>query len=231
MNIEKIFSNTEGEFVTPYIETTKKLRHIKAYLFDWDGVFNAGIKGEGASSIYTEPDSMGTNLLRFGHFLKNNELPVFGIITGQNNPSAFQLSKREHLHCVYFNVLNKVEAFNHIQTTHNIQPKQVAFVFDDVLDLSIASHCGLRFLIRRGPSSLFETYVKEKGLCDYISANSGSQYGVREVCELVLGILGVFSEVVDERVEFGDKYHQYLSKRNSVSTTFYTKKDGIIIEK
>ena len=107
----------------------------------------------------------------------------------------------------------------------------MAFVFDDVLDLSIASHCGLRFLIRRGPSPLFETYVKEKGLCDYISANSGSQYGVREVCELVLGILGVFSEVVDERVEFGDKYHQYLSKRNSVSTTFYTKKDGIIIEK
>jgi len=231
MNIENIFSNTGGEFVTPYIEITEKLRHIKAYLFDWDGVFNAGIKGEDASSIYTEPDSMGTNLLRFGHFLKNNELPVFGIITGQNNPSAFQFSKREHLHCVYFNVLNKIEALNHIQTTHNIQPEQVAFVFDDVLDLSIANRCGLKFLIKRKAGPLFERYVKEKGLCDYISANSGSYYGVREVCELILGMLGVFSQVVDERVEFGNKYHQYLSKRNDISPAFYTKKDGAIVEK
>lgn len=231
MNIEDIFSNLGGEFITPFIDIIEKLRHIKAYLFDWDGVFNAGIKGEETSSTYTEPDSMGTNLLRFGHFLKNNELPLFGIITGQNNPSVFQFSKREHLHFVYYNLLNKIEALGHIQITHNIQPDQVAFVFDDVLDLSIANHCGLRFLIKRGAGPLFETYVKEKGLCDYISANSGSQYGIREVCELVLGISGVFSEVVDNRVKFSNKYHMYISKRNSVSTAFYTKKDGIIIEK
>jgi 3-deoxy-D-manno-octulosonate 8-phosphate phosphatase (KDO 8-P phosphatase) len=230
MNIEDIFSNLGGEFITPYIDIIEKLRHIKAYLFDWDGVFNAGVKGEGTSSTYTEPDSMGTNLLRFGHFLKNNELPLFGIITGQKNPSAFQFSKREHLHFVYYNLLHKIEALDHIQITHNIQPHQVAFVFDDVLDLSIASHCGLRFLIRRQAGPLLETYVKENGLCDYISANSGSQYGVREVCELVLGISGVFSEVVDNRVEFSNTYHMYLSKRNSVSTAFYTKKDGIIVE-
>ena len=104
------------------------------------------------------------------------------------------------------------------------------FVFDDVLDLSIASRCGLRFLIRRKAGPLFERYVKEKGLCDYISANSGSHYGVREVCELVLGMLGVFSQVVDERVEFGNKYHQYLSKRSDISPAFYTKKDGTIVE-
>ncbi len=106
----------------------------------------------------------------------------------------------------------------------------MAFVLDDVLDLSIAGRCGLRFLIRREAGPLFKTYVKEKGLCDYISANSGSQYGVREICELVLGISGVFSDVVDNRVKFSNKYHMYISKRNSVSTAFYTKKDGIIVE-
>lgn len=231
MNIEDIFSNLGGEFITPYSDIKEKLKHIKAYLFDWDGVFNTGIKGEKTSSTYTEPDSMGTNLLRFGHFLKNNELPLFGIITGQTNPSAFQFSKREHLHVVYYNLLNKIEALNHIQTTQHIQPDQVAFVFDDVLDLSIANHCGLRFLIKRGAGPLFETYVKEKGFCDYITANSGSQNGVREVCELILGISGGFSDVVDNRVEFSNKYHMYISKRNSVSTAFYTKKgDSIVIQ-
>ena len=231
MNIEDIFSKLGGKFITPYIHIIEKLRHIKAYLFDWDGVFNAGIKGNETSSTYTEPDSMGTNLLRFGHFLKNNEIPLFGIITGQNNPSAFQFSKREHLHFVYYKLLDKIEALDHIQITYHIQPDQVAFVFDDVLDLSIARRCGLRFLIRRGAGPLLETYVKEKGLCDYISANSGSEYGVREICELILGISGVFSEVVDNRLKFSNKFHTYMSKRNAVSTAFYTKKDGIIIEK
>ena len=231
MNIEDIFSNLGGEFITPYIHIIEKLRNIKAYLFDWDGVFNAGIKGEETSSTYTEPDSMGTNLLRFGYFLKNNEIPLFGIITGQNNPSAFQFSKREHLHFVYYNLLDKIGALDHIQITYNIQPDQVAFVFDDVLDFFIARRCGLRFLIRRKAGPLLETYVKEKGLCDYISANRGSEYGVREVCELILGISGDFSEAIDNRVKFSKKYHIYISKRNAVSTAFYTKKDGIIIEK
>lgn len=230
MNTETVFSDMGGTFVTPPQKIIEKLAPVKVFLFDWDGVFNAGIKGENTSSTYTEPDSMGTNLLRFGHFLKNNELPLFGIITGQNNQSAFQLSKREHFHFVYYNVLNKIEALEHIQTTHGIRPEQVAFVFDDVLDLSIAHQCGLRFLIKRNAGPLFEAYVKENNLCDYISANSGSQHGVREICELILGLSGVFKRTVAERVVFGETYRHYLSIRRAVSTAFYTKKDDAIVE-
>ena len=229
-DIEAVFSETGGEFITPAAKITEKLKTIKAYLFDWDGVFNPGIKGAGTQSTFTETDSMGTNLLRFGHWLQFNELPVFGIITGQNNQSAFQLSEREHFQLVYHSLLNKIKALEHIESTYGINRKQVAFVFDDALDLSIARTCGLRFMVRRKGSPLFVEYVREKGLCDYICANSGSGYAVREICELILGLSGVYSKVIDERVNHSNTYEAYISERNALSTTFYTVRDGIIKE-
>ncbi|GJQ60875.1 MAG: phosphatase [Candidatus Scalindua sp. AMX11] len=226
--IEALFSKSGGEFLTPATEIMEKLRHVKAYLFDWDGVFNPGIKGDGIKSTFAEPDAMGSNLLRFGHWLKFKELPLFGIITAMNNQSAFQLSEREHFHLVYYSLLNKVKALEHIENRFDVNRKQVVFVFDDVLDLSIAQTCGLRFLVKRTGSPLFEEYVRKKGLCDYVCANSGSGYAVREVCELLLGLLGIYSQTVDERVNFSHLYSAYLSERNSLETHFYTIKDGII---
>ncbi len=230
-NIEEMFSKTGGEFLTSATQIAEKLENIKAYLFDWDGVFNAGIKGVATHSTYTEIDSMGTNLLRFGHWLKCSELPLFGIITGQNNKSAYELSKREHFQLVYYNLLNKIEALNHIESLYKISHDQVAFVFDDALDLSVAQTCGLRFLVKRTASPLFESYVKENHLCDYICGHSGAEHAVREICELLLGLAGVYSEAVDERIIFSDKYTGYLTKRNTAVTSGYTVNNGTISEK
>jgi len=230
-SVEKVFSEAGGEFITPASQIAEKLKNIKVYLFDWDGVFNAGVKGEGTHSAYAEPDSMGTNLLRFGHWLKSDELPLFGIITGQNNKSAFELSRREHFQFVYYSLPNKIEAVNHIESIYEITRDRIAFVFDDALDLSIAAACGLRFLVRRTASPLFERYVRENHLCDYICAHVGDEYAVREVCELILGLAGVYSEALDERIKFSDKYSTYLSKRISGSTSCYTMSNGAIIEK
>ncbi len=223
---EEIFSKIGGDFVTPFFDIKEKMRHIRAYLFDWDGVFNAGIKGEGTNSTYSEVDSMGTNLLRFGHWLNHNALPLFGIITGQNNMSALQLSKREHFDFAYSGFINKLDALDHIQQTFQVEPDQVAFIFDDVLDLSVAEKCGLRFFINRSASPLLNAYVADKHMCDYITAHGASDHAVREVCELMLGISGVFFDVVDERIVFDNKYKQYLSLRNTVSTTFYATNEG-----
>ncbi len=228
--IETLFSNCGGEFLTPAKVIMERLKHVKAYVFDWDGVFNPGIKGDGITSTFAEPDAMGSNMLRFGHWLKFGKLPLFGIITAMNNQSAFQLSGREHFHLVYYSLLNKVKALEHIENRFGIDRKHVAFVFDDILDLSIAQTCGLRFLVKRAGSPMFEEYVRKEGLCDYVCANDGSDYAVREICELLLGLSGVYSQTVQERVKFSHPYKTYLSERNSLKTTFYTIKDGIIRE-
>lgn len=61
-------------------------------------------------------------------------------------------------------------------------PADVLFVFDDVLDFSVAKLCGARFMITVPPLLLSE-YRAENSIVDYITKNSGNNHGVREVSE------------------------------------------------
>lgn len=218
-----------GEFVTPLPEIAKKLENIKAYLFDWDGVFNGGIKGVNVHSSFAEADSMGTNLLRFGSYLKNNSIPLMGIITGQNNSSAVTLAKREHFQVLFHSLVDKKSALEYIEEHYKIDRKDILFVFDDVIDLPIAKECGLRFFVKRTPFSFFEDYVKEKKMCDYITLNTGSDFAVREICELILMLSENFNKTIEERVRFSNTYAKYLEKRNSLDTLIYSIKNGEVV--
>lgn len=232
IDIQSAFSAHGGEFVTDYQEIKQKLKQIKLWLFDWDGVFNDGIKDGSAGSVFAEPDAAGTNYLRFGHWLKNDkQLPLSMIMTGANNPSAFHLAEREHFDAVYLKTINKTDALQHLENEFGIKPEQIAFVFDDVLDLGVAGLVGLGFLIRRKASPLFTNFVKKKGLCDYITANTGAEQGVREVCELVLGMNDNFDQVLEERLSFSEVYKDFLKQRNSINPAFYVYENGEIRKK
>ena len=45
-------------------------------------------KGEGAESTYSEPDSMGTNLLRYALWRQQGELPIAALITETHTDDA-----------------------------------------------------------------------------------------------------------------------------------------------
>lgn len=224
------FSALGGEFISPASDIQKKLQNIKVFLFDWDGVFNNGNKGGDTPSGFSEADSMGTNLLRFGHWLRHQQLPFTAIITGENNTAAIQLAEREHFNSIYYQVRDKATALKHLQTTYNIKLEEVAFCFDDVLDLPIAKQCGLRFMINRSSSPLFAEYVKQQHNCDYISAHSGGQHAVREICELILGLTEKFTTVVEERCAFSPLYQSYLQTRNAGDTQRFTQQQGTLVQ-
>lgn len=229
IDIKNAFSAHGGEFITDYQEIEAKLKQIKLWLFDWDGVFNNGIKDEQTGSVFAEPDAAGTNYLRFGHWLNNGkQLPLAMIMTGANNPAAFQFATREHFDAVYLKTINKTDALQHLENKFGIKPSQIAFVFDDVLDLGVAGLVGLRFLIRRKASPLFTNFVKNRNLCDYITANTGAEQGVREICELVLGMTHCFEQVLDERLSFSVIYKEFLKQRNAIDSTFFVYENGEI---
>lgn len=221
------YSTLGGEFLTPPETLAGKLASIDAYLFDWDGVFNAGTKGEKSSSTFSEADSMGINLLRFGYWLTHGRLPFVAIMTGENNPSAVQLAEREHFTAIYFQTRDKGSALTHLETTFNIQADTVAFCYDDVLDLPVAARCGLGFRINRPGSPLFSRYAGSKNFCDYVTANNGTTNAIREICELILGLTGRFDTVVEKRCAFDDDYRRYLEIRNSLETQRYTYSQGV----
>jgi 3-deoxy-D-manno-octulosonate 8-phosphate phosphatase (KDO 8-P phosphatase) len=230
MHIAAKFEKLGAVFSSPPAEIQNKLMNIKAFIFDWDGVFNNGVKDHEMASPFSEIDSMGTNLLRFSYWLINNNLPYIAVITGEKNPAAMRLVQREHFHCLYFRIKNKIEAFHHFCRDHTIDPKECAFIFDDVLDLQTASEAGLRFLVTRHATPLFNDYVIQKKLCDYISAAEGSAFAVREICELIMGLLGNFEESIEKRMKYEKSYTEYLQHRQSIVSNYYTAEQGNIIE-
>ena len=217
-----LFEELGGEFISPSSLFAEKWSKIKAIVFDWDGVFNTGIKGHETTSHFTEADSMGVNMLRFSMWLKNDHKQLTtAIITGQNNVSAMHFAKREHFDAIYMGRKNKSDALSQFLETYSLKAEEVLFVFDDVLDLPVAEKVGLRIMINRYASPLFYHHVKTEGLADYITFNEGGENAVREMCELLIGVNENYSEVMAKRSAYQGNYESYLNDRNTKITSEY----------
>ena len=70
------------------------------------------------------------------------------------------------------------------------------------------------------PWSLLFALIIGHALADYVTAASSGQYAVREMCELFMGLVGQYSNVVRDRVEFAPEYQTYLAARKQVFTAF-----------
>ncbi len=225
--ISGVFS---GTFVTDAHTIAGTLPAIGAYIFDWDGVFNNGSKGADGSSPFNEVDSMGINMLRYNHYMRHGSNPIAGIITGEKNPVAFTFAQREHLHGVYYGIKNKIDALMHLCEAHDIQPSEVAYFFDDITDLQVASMCGLRIMIGRAGTPMLHKLAQERRLADYITANDGGSNAIREATELLKALSGRYEDTIMQRAEYTEHYRDYLNSRNIPRPAFYTTIDGKITE-
>ncbi|MGB3618002.1 MAG: phosphatase [Catalinimonas sp.] len=211
----RAFEAVGGRFLTPPEALAAKLRRVRGYLFDWDGVFNAGIKGAEGGSPFAEPDAMGTNMLRFSHWLQHGELPVVAIMTGENNAAARHLAEREHFDAVVLRAKRKDEALRELADTHCLRPEQFAFVFDDIIDLPACRITGLNLCVRRPAGPLFLDYVARHGLADYVTGHPGGAHAVRELTELLIALRGNGEATITKRIDFAGDYERYLAGRNA----------------
>lgn len=230
MSSLKIFENNGGKFLVSESLLVSNLSRIKAFVFDWDGVFTNGEKDQDMQTRFNEVDSMGTNLLRFTYFLKNKELPVTAIISGENNRTAFAFTTRECFNANYFKIPNKTDATQHLCETFGILPSEIAYVFDDVLDLSIAKQCGVRIFIPRKANLMLNEYIVKNKLADYITASSSGNYAVREATEVLMCCYDLFDQAIDQRVNYSENYSAYISQRRAIKTKHYTISEGKITE-
>jgi len=225
--VEK-FTAAGGSFVAPIEEFRQKVEQCRAVVFDWDGVFNAGRKGHASSSDFSEADSMGTNMLRYALWRRLGELPYTAIISGEKNDSAIAFAQREHLTAVYTGIGSKQHVITHLFDENDLQPEQIACVFDDINDLPMAKVCGLRFRVRRSASPMFADFADRREFCDYVTGANADSYAVREVCELLLGLMESYADVVESRIARDDAYEEYFRARQSVVTVCYGQRDDVI---
>lgn len=227
---DEVFTFHGGQFFTPTNLFKGRLSNIKALLFDWDGVFNSGEKGV-IPSTFNEADSMGINMLRFGYYMLSGKIPYTAIVTGETNQTAFKWAKRERFDDVFFQVKNKVELLAKLKASHKIEPDQVLFVFDDVLDLSLAKMVGARFLVNRKANPLFIEFCMKHNLCDYLTFSSGSENALREISEVALDGIGKFGATMEERMIYDGAYSEFLSEKMSKETNFLQSENGNFVEK
>lgn len=229
-HLTQLFTENGGRFMTPEAEIIEKLKQVKAFVFDWDGVFTDAGKDHNLDSRFSEVDSMGTNLLRFSYYLNHKQIPITAIISGEKNTAAFTFVDRERIHYSYSKFANKLEAAKHLCTHHDLKPNQICFVFDDVLDLSLAEMCGVRIFIPRRSNPLLNEYVIKNKLADYVTGATSGQHAVREATELLIGLNGNFDETVTERRNFSLIYAAYLALRRATIPAYFTMLEGEIIE-
>ncbi len=214
------FQELGTELLFSHDELRSRLKAIRAVIFDWDGVFNDGWKDLDGGSPFSEVGSMGVNMLRFGLWLQNGQqLPFSAVITGQHNGHAERFAQREKLHGLYMGYVDKREAFDAFLRTHRLKDEEVAFFFDDAIDLAVADRCGIRVLMRGQASEFFVKHTVTRGSADVITALSGGQNGLREGTDALLTLMGRYGETIDHRAAFSEVYQRYLAQRQAVVPT------------
>jgi 3-deoxy-D-manno-octulosonate 8-phosphate phosphatase (KDO 8-P phosphatase) len=206
-----------------HTEKVDQLSTIKAFIFDWDGVFHNGNKNSSGEGLFSEIDSMGVNMLRFGYFLKNQnqQIPKVYIITGEVNATAKYLSERENFDGVFTKFKDKKVVLDYLESSQGLRREDVLFIFDDILDVSLAERCGVRFLVKHEATALFREFVKERGVVDFITSCSGGSHAVREVAEYILSSINMLTLAYEERIKFEDKYQTYIDARKQIETSFF----------
>ena len=68
---------------------------------------------------------------------------------------------------------------------------------------------------------LFTQFVEKQGHADYLTGSESGRFAIREGCELLLGLLGRFDEVMTERLRFRPVYEQYYAQRQAVEPLYF----------
>lgn len=211
-HFEDHFVDIGGQFLTSSFNIKSKLESIKAFVFDWDGVFNDGSKN-GAISSHSDIDLNGLKLLTYAYYMHFGNHPELALITTNNSDMLGDFAKEENISLLNVDdESSKDQAFLNFCNEKGISPGQVAFVYDDVFDLSIANGAGLKFMVGRLANPLLINYVEHNHLADYISASQGNEHALREITELLSGLLADYSELLSNIVTRDKHYLEFISK-------------------
>ena len=167
-------------------EITEKAKKLKLLILDVDGVLTDGRlffddKGKEYKCFHAR-DGHGIKLLR------QTGVEV-AVISGRKSNSVALRMKSLGVEYVYQGHENKIAAFNDIIQALSIQPEQVAYVGDDLLDLPIMKRVGLSIAVNDANDP-----VKE--YADWCAKTPGGQGAVREICDFIMQSQGTFESIL-----------------------------------
>lgn len=172
-------------------EIKNRIRKIRLLILDVDGVLTDGriiMNDAGQESKHFD--------VKDGHGLKlimRHGLEVM-LLTGRSSAVVDCRARDLGIREVFQGVLNKSEFFQQFLEQRAIDPEEVAYVGDDVVDIPILKRVGFSVAVKDAVSE-----VKE--IADYVTEKPGGRGAVREICDLLLKVQGKWKEVA-RRYEF-----------------------------
>ncbi len=153
-----------------------KAAKIKLLLLDVDGVLTDG-------GIYLDDRGLETKRfdVRDGQgivLLKRAGIDV-GFITGRSSPTVRFRAKELGVKIVHQGVRNKAAIYARIKRRAHLKDNQIAYVGDDLADLTILQQVGFGMTVQDG-------WVGLKRFADYVTRAQGGRGAVREVSDLLL---------------------------------------------
>ena len=110
-----------------------------------------------------------------------------GIITGRESPAVAQRARECEIEFVYQGRAVKLAAYEEILRSTGAGDREVAYVGDDLPDLSIMRRVGLAVAVANATSEV-------KRAAHHVTAGSGGYGAVRETIELILKAQGKWEE-------------------------------------
>lgn len=164
-----------------------KASRIRLLIFDVDGVLTDG-------SLFLGDDGQEYKAFnsRDGHGIKmlQKHGVIVGIITGRTSKVVEYRMENLGVTHIYQGKLHKLPAFEEIIAEVGVNPDEVAYVGDDVVDLPVMRRVGLAIAVQDAhPLVLKHSHWQ--------TPSSGGRGAARDVCEMLMEAKGVLQTEMD----------------------------------
>jgi len=170
----------------------KRAKQIKVVLMDVDGTIT-----DGSVTLLSQPDGTAIEIKTFdahdgqGMTLARTAGLQLGVITGRESAALRRRMKEMGVTFVYEKQPNKIPAFEEILAKAGVTEAQVAYLGDDLPDLTVMKRVGLAVAV--GDAAL-----EVKLAAHYITKANGGRGAARELIELILKAKGIWEEMIDK---------------------------------
>jgi 3-deoxy-D-manno-octulosonate 8-phosphate phosphatase (KDO 8-P phosphatase) len=154
----------------------ERLKNIKAFIFDVDGVLSMDV-----SPLDENGDPMRTSNVKDGFAIRyamQNGFQV-AIITGANTQSVKLRYKKLGVDHIYLNSFEKLESLNDFIEKTGLNKDEILYMGDDLVDHPIMLEIGI-------PTCPIDAVPEIKAISQYISDKRGGKGCVRDVIEQVM---------------------------------------------
>jgi 3-deoxy-D-manno-octulosonate 8-phosphate phosphatase (KDO 8-P phosphatase) len=170
-----------------------RLKNIKLLLLDVDGVLTDGgiIYTDSGEQVkkFNSRDGLGIRLLQDAGI-------QVGIVTGRASQVLRHRCENLGIDLLFDGIADKASVLQEIREKTRIEPSDMAFVGDDLVDLPLFARVGVSIAVGDG-----HAVVRQKA--DWVTEAGGGSGAVREVCDEILKSKGLFDQIVERltRVE------------------------------